>query len=204
MPIFKKGEKTKANNYRPVSLINLICKILEALLRDKIMQHMCKNELLSPLQHGFIGGRSCTTQLIRALDDWTNILEDGGNVDSIYLDFKKAFDSVPHEHLLRKLEGYGITDKVLNWIRAFLKERRQQVIVNGVKSGWSNVLSGIPQGSVLGPVLFVVYIHDMPDGIVNFIQMFADDTKIYASVKNTEDSRSLQNDINKLEEWAKI
>ena len=87
MPIFKKGEKTKANNYRPVSFTSVICKILEALLRDRIMQHMCQNELFSPLQHGFIGGRSCTTQLIRVLDDWTRILEDGGNVDSIYLDF---------------------------------------------------------------------------------------------------------------------
>ena len=129
-------------------------------------------------------------------------MDDGGNVDSIYLDFQKAFDSVPHERLLTKLEGYGITDLALKWIKKFLKERRQQVLVNGAKSGWSKVLSGIPQGSVLGPVLFVIYINDMPDSIENLIQMFTDDTKLYAQVNNDEDSKSLQEDVNRLEEWA--
>ena len=122
------------------------------------------NNLLSSFQHGFVHGRSCTTQLLAVLDKWTEAIEQGENIDAIYLDFTKAFDTVPHQRLLVKLKGYGICVKVQQWIAAFLDGRRQCVIISGSKSLWSPVTSGIPQGSVLSPILFVCYINDMPKG----------------------------------------
>ena len=163
---------------------------------------MTRNGLFSKLQHGFLNGKSCTTQLLAVLDQWTQILENNENVDSIYLDFQKAFDSVPHERLLRKIYGYGIRGEVLKWIKAFLMDREQRVVVNNSTSSWSPVLSGIPQGSVLGPLLFLIYINDMPDKIDSFLYMFADDTKVFAQVNSDEEANQLQKDLDKLYEWS--
>ncbi len=201
-PIFKKGSKTKATNYRPVSLTCIICKILESLLRDVLMDHMFANNLFSTAQHGFLEARSCVSQLIAVMDKWTEILEDGGNIDTLYLDFRKAFDTVPHIRLFKKLESYGIGGPLLGWIQAFLSNRRQRVMVDGVYSSWKPVTSGIPQGSILGPLLFVVFINDLPDYLTNIVYMFADDTKVFAKVSNDEDRQSLQDDLDKLMEWS--
>ena len=160
--------------------------------------------LLSKRQYGFITGRSTTTQLLYYLDQCTRITAEGGVVDSIYLDFSKAFDTVPHRRLLGKLEAYGIKGSLLGWIKAFLSNRSQEVVVNGSKSAPSPVISGIPQGTVLGPVLFVVYINDLLDKISSDGLMFADDTKIYRQITTREDALQLQSDIDKLEEWSKI
>ncbi len=201
-PIFKKGSRSCTGNYRPVSLTAVACKLLESLIRDAVMDHLVANNLLSDCQHGFVSGRSCSTQLLACLDIWTQVLEDSQNLDAIYLDFQKAFDTVPHQRLLKKLSGYGIRGKVLEWIKAFLANRRQRVLVNGSASQWCPVLSGIPQGSVLGPMLFVAFINDLPECVHSMVQMFADDTKLFRIIKNISDSTELQEDLTNLQEWS--
>ena len=143
-PIFKKGSRASANNYRPVSLTCILCKVMETLIRNKVLYHMQQNNLICKEQHGFTPGRSCVTQLLDTLDCWTETLDNGGTIDAIYMDFRKAFDSVPHRRLLHKTNSHGIQGLVLKWIEAFLSDRSQQVFVNGSKSQEGRVTSGIP------------------------------------------------------------
>ena len=201
-PIHKKGSRTSVDNYRPVSLTSVICKVIEKLLRKPLLDHMFDNDFISDCQHGFIPGRSCTTQLLEVLDKWTDILDSGGAMDVIYLDLAKAFDSVPHRRLLLKLQSYGINGIYLRWISNFLLGRSQRVMVAGTGSEWAPVLSGVPQGSVLGPVLFICYINDMPNTVSSFIYMYADDTKIGRQVATAEDSKKLQADLNRMQQWS--
>ena len=142
--IFKKGEKKKTENYRPISLTSVPCKLMEKLVRDIIVRHMTENNLFSNTQHGFIKGKSCVTQLLEFLEDITQSIDNGDEVDVIYLDFCKAFDKVPHRRLLQKLYAYGIRGKVHAWVKEFLSGREQRVIVNGSQSTWINITSGIP------------------------------------------------------------
>ena len=201
--IYKKGKRNEPGNYRPVSLTSVISKIMESLVRDAIIEHLVKNNVLVDAQHGFVPGRDCLTQLLLCLEHWTTMIENGSAFDVIYTDFAKAFDSVAHERLLMKLEAIGIKGNVLNWIRSFLTGRTQSVRVDDATSEWRNVISGIPQGSVLGPLLFVVFINDMPDEVKqNFCKLFADDCKLYGIVNNAEEN-SLQNDLSNLENWSK-
>jgi Reverse transcriptase (RNA-dependent DNA polymerase)/Endonuclease-reverse transcriptase len=201
-PVFKKGARSDVGNYRPISLTSVCSKVMERIVRSRLLGHMIGNRLLSDYQHGFICGRSCTTQLLRVVDKWTEVLDQGGSVDAVYLDFAKAFDTVPHQRLLAKLAGYGIKGPVMNWIEDFLVGRRQRVGVGGTFSGWMQVMSGVPQGSVLGPVLFVCYINDMPDTVRSFLYMYADDTKMFRRIDSDLDRIALQQDLNRLAEWA--
>jgi len=141
---------------------------------------------LSDTQHGFIKGRSCTTQLLEVVDKLLEMHDYGGSIDMVYLDFSKAFDTVPHYRLL---ESYGVTGRVLEWIRSFLTTRKQRVTVSESISGWSEVLSGVSQGSVLGPVLFVCYINDMPDPetVASLVYMYADDAKVAREIVSESD-----------------
>ena len=202
-PMFKNGARNKAENYRPISLTSIVCKLMESFIKETIMAHMNAENLLSSKQHGFINGRSTTTQLLSYLDTCIETMVNGGVVDAIYFDFAKAFDTVPHKRLLRKLSAYGINGNILEWIKAFLSDRRQIVKVNGVKSDEASVLSGIPQGSVLGPILFIIYINDLPEVVNSDTYLFADDTKILRHVANQEDALQLQLDINSLELWSR-
>src|SRR5664279_3672539 len=178
------------------------CKLMEKLIRNVLLRHMIENELLSNYQHGFVQGRSCMTQLLQVLDKWTDILDGGGSVDVIYLDLAKAFDTVPHQRLLGKLSSYGVGGKVLEWIRQFLTGRKQKVRIGQADSLWSAVISGVPQGSVLGPVLFICYINDLPEVVRSFIFMYADDTKLFRRVNNDTDQEELQRDLDQIVKWA--
>ena len=178
------------------------CKVMEKLLRDVIVDHLQNEKLLSPKQYGFITGRSTVTQLLFYLDECIKTVADGGVVDSVYLDFSKAFDTVPHRRLLKKLQAYGIDGDILQWIQAFLQGRTQEVMVNGQRSKADNVISGVPQGTVLGPILFVIYINDLLDCINSNGLMFVDDTKIFRAVSSYDEADQLQADIANLGEWA--
>ena len=201
-PLFKKGAKMKPGNYRPVSLTSIVCKIFESLIRDEVTAHLIRNNLLSEHQYGFMSGRSCTTQLLATLNDWFKCLDDDESVDAIYLDLQKAFDKVPHERLLVKLKGYGIDGNLLLWISDFLSDRSQFVTVGGVSSKNARVTSGVPQGSVLGPTLFLCFINDMPDVLDCMVKIFADDTKAYRSISCEADCERLQENIDKMLFWA--
>ena len=201
-PLHKKGNKNMVSNYRPVSLTSICCKTMERLVRDDMVKHLENNLLLSKDQHGFRTGRSCSTQLLEIMELWTSFIDNGMNVDCIYLDFAKAFDKVPHLRLINKLESYGFTGDLINWLRNFLVNRQQRVIINGIQSDVELVTSGIPQGSVLGPTLFVIFINDLPDKVKTHVKIFADDTKIFNAIKTSEESSILQDDINQLVEWT--
>ena len=198
-PIFKKGTRTDPGNYRPVSLTCVTCKILESFVRDAIVDHMTGENLYADCQHGFRKKRSCVTQLLEVMEDFTTMINKGDNIDVLYLDFKKAFDSVPHERLLLKLESYGITGNLLNWTRDFLTDRTQKVKVGGSLSNCADVLSGIPQGSILGPILFTIFINDLPKMVTSTCKIFADDTKLYSSPKS---QHIMQADIDSLVDWS--
>jgi len=202
VPIFKSGCRNRAENYRPVSLTSQVCKVFETLIRDKIVEHMENNALLNVTQHGFRKGRSCLTNLLSFLERVTEGLDRKEGIDVIFLDFAKAFDKVPHKRLLRKVESFGIGGKLLEWIRDWLSNRWQRVGYKGSWSEWRRVLSGIPQGSVLGPLLFLIFVDDLDEGLTSMILKFADDTKILGTVNCWEDRNRLQKDLDRLVDWA--
>ena len=201
-PLFKKGCKSQPGNYRPVSLTSIVCKVFESFVRDSINSHIVTNNLLSPNQFGFCKGRSCVTQLLKILNTWFYYLDQNIPVDSIYLDFQKAFDSVPHKRLIEKLRGNGIRGNVLNWISDFLSSRTQYVTVNGYQSRSVPVTSGVPQGSVLGPSLFIYYINDLPKLCEALCEIFADDAKVFNSIKSSSDCCLIQRTLDALSAWS--
>ena len=203
IPIHKKGNRQLASNYRPISLTSTIGKVMESIIRNEVMDHLIDNDILHDAQHGFTPGRSCCTQLMKQMEDWTRLLDLGKPIDVCYLDVIKAFDTVPHQWLLKKVQAYGIEHQVLKWIEAFLIGRVQRVAIGGDFSEWTTVISGVPQGSVLGPQLFVLYVNDLPCKISNGIQIYADDTKIYGEVTTSTQRDSMQEDLNKAASWAK-
>ena len=200
-PVFKKGERYKAENYRPISLTSIPCKILEHVLVSAIMEYCEKHQILCKEQHGFRRAHSCETQLLGFTDEVSKTLEDGIQEDLLVLDFSKAFDKVSHSLLIHKLHHLGICGKVNTWIREFLRDRKQAVVVNGAKSEFAPVESGVPQGSVLGPTLFLLFINDLPTGLTSTARLFADDTACHMRVYSPSDQEELQEDLNKLATW---
>ena len=177
--------------------------MLEHIVCTNIMAHLDEHKLLSDRQHAFRKSRSCETQLITVINDWAKILDAGGQVDTFILDFEKAFDTPSHEPLKCKLHGYGISGKTFVWIDSFLCNRQQRVVVNGAKSQWAPVLSGVPQGTVLGPLLFSLYINDTVVGIESEIRLFDDDCVCYRRIGSIENTSKLQKDIDQLGKWAR-
>ena len=202
-PVFKKGSRHQAVNYRPVLLTCVCCKIMEHIVCKHILDHLELHHILTTLQHGFRHGHSCETQLLLTLHDITQIYDKKQQIDVAILDFSKAFDTVPHERLLHKLHHYGIEGTTLSWIKAFLTNRSQRVIVEGEASESVKVLSGVPQGTVLGPLLFLCFINDLPSHVTSQARLFADDCLLYRPIKTKQDHITLQQDLTNLEIWAK-
>lgn len=203
-PIYKKGPKSSVTNYRPVSLTSIPCKIMESIIKDKVTSHLLDNHLLNPSQHGFTANKSCTTNLLEFLERITSEIDEGNPMDILYLDFSKAFDKVPRQRLLEKMKAHSIQGPLIKWFEAWLTGRRQRTVLNGKFSDWSDVLSGVPQGSVLGPLAFLIFINDL-DKCANFITIlkkFADDAKTGQVVANESDRQTLQTCLNELFNWS--
>ena len=200
-PVFKKGSRHLPSNYRPISLTSLIVNIMERLISSEITKFTVKHNILSPLQHGFRQGHSCQTQLLETIHQLAESLNSKSSTHVIFLDFSKAFDSVPHKRLLIKLHRIGIRGQLLQWIEAFISKRQQRVVVDG-QSEWSPVTSGVPQGSILGPLLFLIYVNDIGHGLKSQARLFADDCTIFREVSSKSDIDALQCDLVKIYQWT--
>ena len=203
VPVHKKGSKGNIENYRPISLTSLIMKTFERVLKDEILLHT--GHLLDDRQHGFLSKKSCTTNLVGFCDSLALSLDECLRTDVIYFDFSKAFDSVNHDLILQKLKQiYKIDGRLLKFLLNYLSGREQRVVIGNCKSSMKSVLSGVPQGSILGPILFVLFINDLPEGLSlgTNLALYADDTKIWRAIHSEHDHELLQKDIAYLNSWA--
>ena len=205
-PIFKKRRQVRPCKLSPdISLTCVLCKVLEHIVASNLTKHLANNNsnILFELQHGFREKRSCETQLVMLVDEISKNMQMGKQTDLILLYFSKAFDKVAHEKLISKLHFYGIRGKTLSWVKDFLDSRSQAFVLNEVKSDKVAVSSGVTQGSVLGPILFLAYINDLPDQVKSRVRLFADATAIYLAISSEGESVTLQNDLHTLEIWKK-
>ena len=212
VPIHKSGSKAKMSNFRPVALTSVVSKVCEKILCMTMLAFLTQNFLISPQQHGFVKGRSCQTNILVCLERWTEMVDNGNSVDVAYFDYAKAFDKVSHRLLLLKLSRYGIDGKLLAWLSNYLHNRKQRVVVGNAKSPWLEVLSGTTQGTVLGFLLFLLFINDLPAKCSpednSLVMLLADDTKSFQEIsrelnQQTEDQQSLQRRINRIAQWAR-
>ena len=210
IPIFKKGHRFEPLNYRPVSLTPVCCKVMEHIIADHLLSYLGDNSLLSDHQFGFRHGRSTMEQLLLVYDEISASVDSGSIVDLVLFDYSKAFDVVCHIVLLTKLQSIGINGQILSWISSFLTDRKMQVSVKSSFSSFRDVYSGVPQGSVIGPLLFLVYINHVCFKLGSKHKIFADDIKIYSCVSGNPSGQrlmaagsSLQNDIDMLNSTSK-
>ena len=202
-PIYKGGAKTKPEQYRPVSLTSHIMKVFERVMKKKLLNHLKQNNLINEKQYGFVPGRSTQSQLLAHYKDIYEAMEEGVRVDTVFLDFAKAFDKVDHSILMSKVIKHKIKGKLGRWIMEFLNNRKFIVIANGTKSEPEDVLSGVPQGTVLAAILFIIMISDIDEKIKQcIVRCFADDTKVSNRIKTERDKKRMQEDLNTVYKWA--
>jgi hypothetical protein len=203
IPVHKGKDKQKAENYRPISLLSIVSKVAERCIYNHVFPNIVN--LLNKSQHGFLKGKSTSTQLVQFLAHLSHTVDCSGQSDIIYTDFSKAFDTVSHTLLIEKLCHVGFSGNLLNWFKSYLLGRYQRVVVDGAASRWIKVTSGVPQGSIIGPLMFLIYINDLPDILKHSNPLlFADDTKIYANVRSVDDCQLIQDDLDALCHWCKI
>ena len=204
VPIFKKDDKSNPKNYRPISLLSVVGKVLERIIFKKLYDHLLTNNILSNVQSGFRPGDSTCNQLIDIYNTFCKAIDEGKEIRSVFCDISKAFDRVWHQGLLFKLKSYGITGNLLEWFKNYLDNRQQCVLIEGHKSNWVQIKAGVPQGSILGPLLFLVYINDITTDIRSNIKLFADDTSLNVIVEDPiVAAQTLNSDLNTINEWAK-
>ncbi|XP_071943713.1 uncharacterized protein [Antedon mediterranea] len=203
-PIFKSGNRNDVNNYRPISLCSIIGKVFERIIADNILFHLQFFGFISPTQHGFYPGRSCVTQASALYHDWSQTMDvrQPPVIDAIFLDWEKAFDRVPHDLVIKKLHNMGVCGSLLKCLHSFLSDRFQRVVLNKEHSDWDRVGSGVPQGSVLGPLLFNLFVYDLPLNTSSVMKQYADDTVIYKPVFSRHDALTLQQDLCKISKWC--
>jgi hypothetical protein len=203
-PIYKKGPSSDASNYRPISLTCIMCKLMESVIKDALLVYLLKHGFINKQQHGFISKRSTCSQLLECINDWSVSLSHKQSTDAAYIDFRRAFDSVVHSKLYVKLKSLGINGNLLHWICDFLSNRSQAVRVANSTSTFRSVRSGVPQGSVLGPILFLVFINDIVYlfGSGLNLKLYADDVKMYTAIHDISSVAVLQSGLDKLNEWA--
>ena len=200
IPIHKKESRQSKKNYRPISLLPIFGKIFEKLIFDAIYLHLCENGLLNVNQSGFRPGDSTVNQLLLITHKIYSAFEENPSRETraVFLDLSKAFDRVWHDGLMYKMECCGISGDLLTLIQSFLSDRKQRVVLNGKSSQWSTISAGVPQGSVLGPLFFLVYINDLVDNVNSDVKMFADDTSLFSTVTNeTVTAEVLNRDLEK-------
>ena len=203
IPIYKKGDKSAALNYRPISLTSITSKIMEHIIATNVRAHLDRNTMLTDRQHGFRRNRSCDSQLLITVGDLIASHDENTQTDVVILDFSKAFDVVPHTRLISKLKSYGVTEGVSLWIEAWLRNRTMKVCVEGALSSERAVTSGVPQGSVLGPLLFLVYINDLASRVMHSeLRLFADDSLLYKRITDRQDQTQLQDDLTRMHAWS--
>ena len=203
VPIHKKDDKQCLSNYRPVSLLPICGKIFEKLIFNEMFKFFIENELISPNQSGLKPGDSCTNQLLAITHEMYKSFDEVFEVRGVFLDISKAFDKVWHEGLIFRLKQDGVSGNLINLLCDFLKNRKQRVLLNGQVSGWSDVKAGVPQGSILRPLLFLIYINDLSEGLSSNAKLFADDTSLLSVIHDSNTSAlELNNDLAKINRWA--
>ena len=206
IPILKSGDPSNASNYRPISLLSLVSKVLERIIFNQISHHLSINRLLSKSQFGFRSGFSTQEALLSVTNDWHQLLSKNHQIAAVFFDVKKAFDSVPHTLILQSLSSVGISGPLLSWFEDYLTGRQQRVVVDGVSSPLSPVTSGVPQGSILGPLLFIIFMNSinyLPLSPGSKLVLYADDIVLYRPINSPEDVSIIQEDINQILNWTK-
>ena len=202
-PVFKKDDPTDCKNYRPISLLSTLGKVMEKIVHKHVFNFFSANNVITSLQSGFVPGDSTANQLVDIYNTFSKALDDGLEVKAVFCDISKAFDRVWHKGLLLKLKSVGLSGSLLGWFQNYLSDRKQRVVLPGGSSTWVSINAGVPQGSILGPLLFLIYINDIVKDINSIIRLFADDTSLYIIVDSPEEaSQTINQDLVRIPAWA--